>query len=97
MQPVGTRRALTVTLAVLAAAIVIRSTVVPSWADFWFNVALIGVLVGLAHWASLTRPELGLAPESVPGGVVAGAGAFAAVSVDHRHRRRAPTHRGPLR
>lgn len=78
---ISDRRVFAVTIAILAVAVVARSIWIEGSADFWFNVAMIGVLMLVARVASMTLAELGLAGAQVGSGLRWGGAAFLAITV----------------
>jgi len=77
---VRTDRALTLLIGGLTVAIVALSTVVPSDWQFAFNVAIVGVSIGVARLAALSLDELGLARQHLGAGLRLGGLAFAVIT-----------------
>lgn len=75
-----TERALTLLIGGLTVTIVARSTVVPSDWHFTFNLAIIGLSIGVARLASLSRDELGLTRQHLGAGLRLGGLAFAIIT-----------------
>ena len=75
-----TERALALLLGGLTAAIVARSTVIPSDWHFAFNVAIVGLSIGVARFASMSTDELGLARADLGAGLRLGGLAFVAIT-----------------
>jgi membrane protease YdiL (CAAX protease family) len=78
---VRTERALAVLVGGLTAAIVARSTVIPSDWHFAFNLAVAGFSLAVAWGAGLRSAELGLARRRLGAGFRYGAAAFLAISL----------------
>lgn len=72
-------QALGVLVAVLVAANIVRSTVVPDGVHLAFNLATGGAAAAVARWAQLRDDELGLAPNTWRRGLRYGVAAGAAV------------------
>jgi uncharacterized protein len=74
-------RALALLIGGLAAAIIIRSTLIPSSLHFTFNLAIAGFSFAVAWAAGLRSAELGLARRDLGAGFRVGAAAFLAITV----------------
>lgn len=77
---VRTERALALLIGGLSAAIVARSTVVPSDWHFAFNVAIFVLSIGVARLAALSAEELGLARQHLGSGLRLGGLVFVTIT-----------------
>jgi membrane protease YdiL (CAAX protease family) len=75
-----TERALALMIGGLTAAIIARSTLIPSDWHFAFNAAIVALAIGVARLADLSTDELGLARRNVGAGLRLGGLAFVAIT-----------------
>jgi uncharacterized protein len=75
------RAAIGLTVTLLAAYAIARTSVIPDRAHFATNVAMMAVVVAIAVAARLSRDEVGLSPDAAPAGLRVGAIAIGVVGI----------------